>query len=365
MVKHKVPISVSIHWRYLHKDLGKTCNQIMAMKKYKRYSKATICRHIKKPTDEEIQDGRKFNKGRPPKLTPRDKRRILWESEKLRQSHGHYTTKRVALNAGVKTKVCDETVRRVFRKAGLKYTHSRKKGVLKRTDLRHRLNFARKVRSIAQNELWKHGIAFYLDGVGFTHKVNPMDQAKSPHTMAWRRPSDGLSFGRTARGSNEGTGGSVAHFICAMAYGKGMILAEQYHGHLNGEQFAAMVRRVFPDLFKRSANPKGRLFLQDGDPAQNSKKSMKAIDAVGARLFHIPPRSPDLNPIENVFNCIKSKLKEDALENFITREDFEQFSERCKQTILEYPAAKIDRTIESMPKRIDQVIKRKGQRTKY
>lgn len=361
----RVPINVSIHWRYLHQDMGLTCLDIMNMKKYKRFSKATICRHMKKPTDEETVDRRKFNKGRPPKLTPREKRSILRESERLRESQGNYTIKRVMVNTGVHRKVCDETVRRVYRKAGLRYTHSRKKGVLKRTDLRHRLNFARKVRKIAQEELWKRGIAFYLDGVGFAHKYNPMDQAMSPHTMAWRRPSDGLSFGQTARGSHEGTGGRVAHFMCAMAYGKGMILAEQYEGNLNGQKFSAMVRRVFPDLFKRSANPKGKLFLQDGCPTQNSKKSLNAIDQVGGRLFHIPPRSPDLNPIENVFNCLKAQMRMDALENRITKENFEHFSERCRKTILNYPVDKINKTIESMPKRIQLVIKKKGQRLKY
>lgn len=365
MVQH-VPISVSIHWRFLHQDKGLSCNQIMNLKKYQgKYSKATICRHMKKPTHEEIEDGRKFNKGRPPKLTPRQKRTILRESERLRKSDGHYTTKRVKLNAGVHDKVCDETVRRVFRSHGLRYTHSRKKGVLKRSDLRQRLNFAYKVRKLPQDELWKNGIAFYLDGVGFTHKYNPMDQAMSPSTMAWRRPSDGLSFGQTARGSHEGTGGRVAHFMCAMAYGKGMILAEQYHGHLNGKQFSDMVQKVFPDLFKNSSNPKGKLFLQDGCPTQNSKVALEAINKVGGRLFHIPPRSPDLNPIENVFNCIKAKLHEQALDNRISKESFEQFSEGCVKTILEYPIDKINKTIESMPKRIAQVIAKKGQRLKY
>ena len=98
----------------------------------------------------------------------------------------------------------------------------------------------------------------------------------APRTMAWRCPSDGLSFGRTAKGSHEGSGGKVAHFICAMAYNKGMIMCEQYQGTLNGQKFATMVRKLFPDAFEKSANPKGKLFLQDGCPTQNSKKSRSA-----------------------------------------------------------------------------------------
>ena len=50
-------------------------------------------------------------------------------------------------------------------------------------------------------------------------------------------------------------------------------------------------------------------------------------------VFSIPPRSPDLNPIENFFNLISKKLNDDALENMITSEGYDQFSERVKFTI--------------------------------
>jgi transposase len=361
----RVPIAISIHWRFLHQDKGLTSTEIMAMKKYKQYSKATICRHMKKATDDETEDKRKYNKGRPPKLDSRDYRAILREAEKLRKSQGHFTVKRVKAALGINEKVCDESIRRVFRKAGMRYTHSRKKGILKRTDLPKRLKFARTCKKLNQEQLWKTGISFYFDGVGFAHKYNPFDQARAPKSMAWRRPQDGLSFSRTARGSHEGTGGRVVHFMCAMAYDKGMILAEQYLGRINGEKFAEIVRRIFPDLFRRSANPLGRLFLQDGDPSQNSAQAKRAFDDVNARMFSIPPRSPDLNPIENVFNCIKADLKQQALDNEITNENLESFTERCRQTLLDYPIENINNTILSMPKRIDLVIELKGQRTKY
>ena len=157
--------------------------------------------------------------------------------------------------------VCDETVRRVLKKSNLRYTHSRKKGLLLRSDLRNRLTFARKVRRLVDPKIWKSGISFYLDGVGFTHKMNPYDQGRAPRTMTWRRPSDGLRFQYTAKGSHEGSGGSVAHFIVAIAYGKGVVLAEQYLGSLNGQKFADFVRTHFSELFERSNNPKEKLFL--------------------------------------------------------------------------------------------------------
>ena len=49
---NRVPLEVSIHWRYLHQDGHKTWKDISQMKKYSKYSKATICRHMKKSIDE-------------------------------------------------------------------------------------------------------------------------------------------------------------------------------------------------------------------------------------------------------------------------------------------------------------------------
>ena len=180
--------------------------------------------------------------------------------------------------------------------------------------------------------------------------------------MTWKRPADGLSFQRTAKGSHEGNGGKVAHFLVAIAYGKGVILAEQYEGNMNGEKFSEFIREEFKE---RSNNTKGKLFLQDGDPSQNSQKAKSAMDKVGTRLFKIPPRSPDINPIENVFNNIKRELKDYALEHNLTFENYVDFCERVKRTILNYSPEVNDKTIESMDKKMDLIIKTKGQRLKY
>jgi hypothetical protein len=87
--------------------------------------------------------------------------------------------------------------------------------------------------------------------------------------MAWRKPSDGLSHNQTSKGSHEGSGGRTANFFVAIAHNKGVILAEQYEGHLNGHKFGDFVREQFPTLFENSCNKKGKLFQQDGDPSQN------------------------------------------------------------------------------------------------
>ena len=41
-------LDVSINWRYLHQDAGKTYSEITNMRSYWKYLKATICRHMNK-----------------------------------------------------------------------------------------------------------------------------------------------------------------------------------------------------------------------------------------------------------------------------------------------------------------------------
>ena len=86
---------------------------------------------------------------------------------------------------------------------------------------------------------------------------------------------------------------------------------------------------------------------------------------MGALKFSIPPRSPDLNPIENLFHLVSKQLEKDALDMQIKQETFAQFSARVKRTMLNFPKDVIDKIIKSMDKRVAMIIKRRGERLKY
>ena len=82
-----------------------------------------------------------------------------------------------------------------------------------------------------------------------------------------------------------------------------------------------VIKIYFKQTFRRSANPHGKLFLQDGDPSKNSRHAKRPMDRIGVRVFNIPPRSPDCNPIENVFNVVKQQLHQQALEREIIHKE--------------------------------------------
>ena len=142
----------------------------------------------------------------------------------------------------------------------------------------------------------------------------------------------------------------------------GQVCLMQY-SIMDDENFAKMVQQKFPSLFQKVSTKKRCLFLQDGDPSQNSAKARRALEDRGYWIFSIPARSPDLNPIENLFHLVGKQIKKDGMH--IESETYAEFVKRCRATLLNYPPAVIDKTIESMPKRLKLVIERDGQRIKY
>ena len=237
---------------------------------------------------------------------------------------------------------------------------------MQRGDKAKRLAFARDIRKQfpgGSGALWKEGISFYFDGTGFVYKKNPLSMAVAPKSKAWRRENEGLSFGCTAKGKKEGT--NQVRFFVGISYGKGVVLCEHYEGNVTGALIAEFVEKHFDSAFMKSCNPKGRRFLQDGDPSQNSARAKKALKKANALCFGIPPRSADLNPIENLFHLIGRSLDAQVLQRRIENETQEELIERVKETMLNFPIETIDAIIESMPKRIAQVLKLRGGKTKY
>ena len=74
---------------------------------------------------------------------------------------------------------------------------------------------------------------------------------------AWKR----IRFYFTGKRSHQGTGRKVPHFMAAIAYGKGVIAAEQYFGRINADTFSPFVHENFASMFKKCRNLRRKLFL--------------------------------------------------------------------------------------------------------
>jgi transposase len=75
-------------------------------------------------------------------------------------------------------------------------------------------------------------------------------------------------------------------------------------GPINGELFTIYVEQVLaPTLTK------GDIVVLDNLGSHKGKAARNAIRAKGAHLIFLPPYSPDLNPIEQVFAKLKHLLR--------------------------------------------------------
>lgn len=305
----------------------------------------------------------KTHLGRPCKITFRMERNLVRALKQLRSTGGPVSSKKIALEAGIPNTISNRTVRRALKRNNYQFLHTRKKGVMSMQDHSKRLRFARRMNTLHDDNFFLEKIAFYFDGVSFVHKTRPMDQALAPHGRIWRKRCEGLDYGCTSKGSSCLSGGRQVRVFVAISYGKGVILAKAYE-HLNGTMFADFVTNNFAQAFIRSGK-NSNIFLQDGDPSQNSSMATAVFNELGIVCFKIPPRSPDLNPIENVFHLVKKKLNKDAIEQKIISENYEEFTARVLNTLNNFDQQIIDNIIKSMPKRIKSIKERKGQRLKY
>jgi transposase len=81
-----------------------------------------------------------------------------------------------------------------------------------------------------------------------------------------------------------------------------------FDGPINGESFLAYVRKLLVPALRP-----GDIVVLDNLGSHKGSAVREAITAAGARLIFLPPYSPDLNPIEQVFSKIKTLLrKQDA-----------------------------------------------------
>jgi transposase len=75
-------------------------------------------------------------------------------------------------------------------------------------------------------------------------------------------------------------------------------------GPIDGESFLAWVEQFLVKQLRH-----GDIVVMDNLSSHKNKAVRRAIRSVGARLFYLPPYSPDLNPIEQAFSKLKTLLR--------------------------------------------------------
>jgi hypothetical protein len=109
-------------------------------------------------------------------------------------------------------------------------------------------------------------------------------------------------------------------------------------------------------------------YLQDNDPKHKSNKARDYFHNMGILCIDFPPYSPDLNPIENVWNMLKQNVnthvdeyKDKGSKGPPTAQ---QYTECFKHEWKNFDTAKLQTLVNNMPARCLAVIASKGHKIK-
>jgi len=92
-------------------------------------------------------------------------------------------------------------------------------------------------------------------------------------------------------------------FIAGLRH-NGIVAPCVLDGPINGTTFTAWVEQfLIPEL------EPGAIVILDNLGSHKGEKVRKTLKAAGIRLFFLPPYSPDLNPIEEMFSKLKRLLR--------------------------------------------------------
>lgn len=179
----------------------------------------------------------------------------------------------------------------------------------------------------------------------------------------WKRPDDKLQFHHldlTVKGNN----GSVMVWGCITYEGPGYA-CQITDGTMKKEDYIHILNTTLKDTLDwYGYNPEDIYFQQDNDPKHTAKATKQYLTSEGFNTdstFSWPPQSPDLNPIEHVWHHLKLKLSSYETKAKGVHDLWDRIEEQWNTITKE----QCQRYIDSMPARIQAVIKAKGGYTNY
>ena len=156
----------------------------------------------------------------------------------------------------------------------------------------------------------------------------------------------------------QGGGGSAGILGC-MSH-KGKDCATLYSSRINADRYIeTLENHLLPSIiifYGASSNYK---FQQDGAPAHTAKRSKEWFDEKNVEVLQNPPRSPDLNPIENIWSWIDRHLTRTQITSV------DHLKEILEQKWSEVPIELCMSLVESMPKRVKRCYLANGDILKH
>jgi transposase len=287
--------------------------------------------------------------GRPSKLSARDRRTISQQITTGQLDNAVQVTQYI--NNIIPQPVCPQTVRNALKQDNFRAVVKAKKPLLKKVHRQNRLKFAQ-YHSNWTVEDWKR--VLWSDET----KINRI--GSDGCTYVWKKKGEPLSDRTTTPTVKHGGGNNLMVWGCMSWNGVGVLTEVQ--GIMDSDQYVEILGGgVVESMESLEMDRNTAIFQQDNDPKHTSKKADKWFEDNDIHVMVWPAQSPDLNPIEHLWDHLKRQLNKYPKPPAGCHELWERVVEEWNKI----PPEICQGLIESMPRRIEAVLKAKGGHTKY
>ena len=174
----------------------------------------------------------------------------------------------------------------------------------------------------------------------------------------WMQPGDEIP-GNLALPVNQGGGRLL---IWAAIWMNGRTELHIQRNNMNSDGYVDVLRQHILPLSNQLGDPSADwIYMDDNATCHRSLVTNAFKTQAGIRTLKWPARSPDLNPIENVWSLLKRRVRR----SIRSGDDLSRLEALLRQEWERLSQAVINRLIESMSSRIRQVIELLGEVTKY
>jgi transposase len=282
--------------------------------------------------------------GRPPLLKDRDVRQLTRIRKKDRSATLEEITEDFA--EGLTISVSKDTVKRTLHSEGYYGRIAKKKPLVSETNRKKRLAWCRLTKN------WSHE----WNKVIFSDESRIELFSNDYQRIAWRRPDEKYKIECLQPTVKKSDGIMVWGCFCRDRLGPLVVI----DGRITGERYKALLEEYLLP-FMNELGAADYTFQDDNAAAHTANVVKRWKEENLPKVLAWPAQSPDLNPIEHLWAELKSSVRARKPRPKNKRE----LEVVVKEEWLKIQPSKIEKLIDSMPRRVEAVIDNKGNPTKY